>query len=313
MKKPPIILMMLLTFYNIGYSQSNFFGLFNNNYTELKNSGSTNSIKNNKSISIIYNSEICNFFLEGTGTRTFPILNFRREIENNGLVTTFISGQTSATPEGYFWVRIEENKEGINFQVIQSSVTYVVDKVEKYSENGKVVGSVSFTNYEDLVKRKRYYDSLSIANEKEREILKIKKLKEDSIYLARKNDSIRQVEDKKMSMGDNFNNDRLEWINDTIQSKINIGQNETFYNSFKVEIDEYGTITKIEPNGRTGNVLDKYLPEITRIIVGKKVKPYYSKSNGKYFPSYSIISISLYHDTNKVEKKTKGLLKYFKN
>ena len=225
MKKTPFILLTVLTFYNISYSQSNFLGLFNNNYTELKNSGSTKSIKINKSISIIYNSEVCNFYLEGTGTRNFPILNFRRELEKNGLVTTFISGQTSVTPVGYFWVRIEENKEGINFQVIQSSVTYVVEKVEKYRENGKVVGRVTFTNYEELMKRKRYYDSLSIASEKEKENLKIKNLKEDSIYLARKNDSIRQVEDKKLSMGDNFNDVRLEWINDTIQSKINIGQN----------------------------------------------------------------------------------------
>ena len=124
--------------------------------------------KINKSISIIYNYEVCDFFLQGIGTRSFPILNFRRELENNGLVTTFISGQTSVTPEGYFWVRIEENKEGINFQVIQSSVTYVVEKVEKFSENGKVVGRVSFNNYEELLKRKRYYDSLSIQSEKEK-------------------------------------------------------------------------------------------------------------------------------------------------
>lgn len=296
-----------LLFVCLSYSQNSFLGLFGSSYLQNTSRGSTKMERINKPISIIYNSGYCSFYLEGNGVKFFPIRSFSRTIGGGGYITSFVSQETSTTPDGYYGIIIQENKDGINFQVNLNQFTYYVDKVEKYSENGKVDGRISLKNYDELMRQTRQNDSLFQIKVKESIDSEVKSKYEDSIYFEKRRDSLRLVEEKKLLEGNNYNSVNLGWINDTIQSNINIDENETFYNPFRVSIDERGIITKIEPDGKKGSVIEKYLPLISEIIVGRKVQPYKSKTNEKYYPSYTIVNVSLYHDPNKKGKKKKPL------
>lgn len=298
-----LFVFLFLLFFNFSFSQQNYLGLFGSNYLQTSKSSSDKMERVNKSISIIYNSRYCSFYIEGIGVKFFPIRSFSKTIGGGGFITSFVSQETKTTPDGYYGIIIQESNKGINFQVNLNHFTYFVDKVEKYSENGKVVGRVSLKNYDELIKQTKLNDSLeNVINQKQIE-KELKEKYDDSVYLVDKERSRIDNDNKKLLEGNNYNPSNIKWINDTLVKYINLNDNEVFSGDFKVFIDEKGIITKIIPNGNNGYIIEDYLSTISNIIIGRKVEPFLSKSNGRFYSSYSIIRVGLYHDPNKRIKK----------
>lgn len=298
-------LFLLLTLPFISFSQEPFLGLFGKSYLQTNKDNSNKMDRVDKSISIIYNSRYCSFYVENRGVKFFPIRSYSRTLGGGGFITSFVSQETKTTPDGYYGVIIQENNQGINFQVNLNNFTYYVDKIEKYSEDGKVNGRISIKNYKELLKQTKVNDSISRKIEYD-EIENTKKRKyEDSLFNVEYNKSQLLKEEEKLMLGNNYNSINLKWLNDTIQKHVDIKENESFYNTFKVYIDKDGLITKLEPDnsGSSGHIIESYLPMINEVVLSRKVKPYNNPKNGKFYPSYSIFYISLYFDPNKKKKR----------
>ena len=147
-----------------------------------------------KSISIIYNKEYCTFWVEGKGATFFKTRGYETTLHGDYIHTSFLSEETNVTPDGWYSIVIDENKDGIIFQVILPShagdriypngYTYLVNKAEKYSENGKVNGNIQVINqkknYEAnitwIAERKKYWDTITNVNFAQNPTLKQKHL-----------------------------------------------------------------------------------------------------------------------------------------
>jgi hypothetical protein len=296
---------LFLTLPFVSLSQEHFIGLFGKSYLQTNKFNSSKMDRVDKSISIIYNSRYCSFFIENSNIKFFPIRSYSKSLGGGGIITSFVSQETNTTPDGYYGIIIQENNHSINLQINLNNITYYVDKIEKYSENGKVNGRISIKNYQELIKQTKINDSISIKLRLD-EIENTRKRKyEDSLFNVQYIISKQHKEEEKLLVGNNYNNLNLRWLNDTIQSKVDIKENETFHNSFRVFIDKNGIITKLEPDNSSGsgNIIDSYLPQIMDIVVGRKVKPYMSPQNGKFYPSYSTFYVGLHFDPNKKRRK----------
>lgn len=288
----------------VTYSQQNSIGLLSKSYLQTSNiSGKKDRIV--KSISIIYNSQNCSFYVEDLGIIFFPIRSFSRRLEGDYIITSFVSREFKSKVDGFYGVIIQENKDRINFQVNLPNVTYFGDKILKYSVNRKVGKRDFVKNYNELLNLSKIEDSVSRKNQIEVLENSIKIRLEDSIYNVEKTNSHLISEEKKLMLGENYNSLNLRWLNDTIQTKVDIKENETFYNSFIVRINKEGIITKLEPDTlhSSGHIIYSYLPLINQVVLGRKVKPYTSPKNGNVYPSYSELYIGLYYDPNKKRKK----------
>lgn len=288
----------------VTYSQQNSIGLLGKSYLQTNNiSGKIYRVV--KPISIIYNSQNCSFFVDDFGITFFPIRSYSRRVEGDYIITSFVSREYKSKVDGFYGVIIQENKDRINFQVNLPNVTYLGDKISKYSINRKVVKRDFVKNYNELLKQSKIEDSISRKNQVEVLENSTKIRLEDSIYNVEKTNSHLINEEKKLMLGENYNNLNLRWLNDTIQTKVDIKENETFYNSFIVRINKEGIITKLEPDTlhSNGHIIYSYLPLINQVVLGRRVKPYTSPKNGNVYPSYSELYIGLYYDPNKKRRR----------
>lgn len=308
----PFLLTIILFFSNNANSQNNYIGLFGNYYFETGKYSSDKMIRVNKSISIVYNREYCTFFIEGLGTKSFPIRGYNTEIVGKYLRTTFVNQETNTIPDGHYSIFIDEGDGELDFgislpslpndKVYPNGFTYLVDKVQKISENGLVKDRIRINNFDSLVLQTKKFDSLQNISTQLETQRKKEELDDDSLFLVEKEKSKLESEQKLLSEGNNYNPTNIKWINDTLVKWINLEENEVFYSDFKVSINEKGKITQITPDGK-GYVIEKYLPIISELIVGKEVKPFQSKSTGQFYSSYSTVHIGLYHDPQKKKKK----------
>ena len=176
------------------FAQNHFFGLFASSYLEPAKYGVNKMLLVNKSISIIYNREYCSFYVEGKGTKFFKTERYQTTIQGEYIHTSFFSEETNVTPDGWYGVMIDENKDGTIFQVnlpshqgdhiYPNGYTYIVKKTEKYSEDGKVKNNVQILNQEKnfdknlyrIGQRKKYWDTLTNVNFEQNPTLKQKHL-----------------------------------------------------------------------------------------------------------------------------------------
>ena len=298
------------------FAQGYFFGLYANSYLETAKYGSDKNVRVKKNISIIYNKDYCKFYVEGKGSFFFKTRNYERKMQGKYLQTSFLSQETSTTPDHYYDVTIFESKDGIMFEVALTSYagdkvypngfTYLVEKADKYSENGKVNGNIQIENWKELEKQERINDSvIRVRREEEEKVLRQNKI-EDSLFIV-KRDSLRNIGQHYILMkGDNLNPIDIKFLMDTIAAKITVAKNDYFYNNFKILIDENGVITNAVPYDRQGHIIEKYLPLIDKAIAGIKVKAY-EAPNGLNYPSYAILNITLMCDPNEKPKKKKLL------
>lgn len=227
-----------------------------------------------------------------------------------------MSEETETTPFGYYQISIYENKDGVMFEVSLPSYagdkvypdgfTYLVEKAQKYSENGKVDGNIQIENWKELEKQERINDSLIIVHREEKEMIERQNNIEDSL-LNVKRDSLKNIGQHYIMMkGDNLNPIDIKFLMDTIAAKVTVEKNDYFYNNFKIVIDANGFITGAVPYDRQGHIIEKYLPLIVEAINGIKVKAY-EAPNGINYPSYAILYISLMWDPYEKPKKKKLL------
>lgn len=189
------ILILLFTFISSSLIAQNYsFGLFANSYLEPAKYGVDKMIPIQKSISIIYNKEYCSFYVEGKGVTFFKTRSYETILHGDYMHTSFLSEETNVTPDGWYSIVIDENKDGIIFQVILPShagdriypngFTYLVKNAKKYSEDGKVIGNVQIinqkkdyeTNVNLIAEQKKYWDTVTNVNFEQNPTLKQKHL-----------------------------------------------------------------------------------------------------------------------------------------
>lgn len=176
------------------FAQSYFFGLFSNSYLEPAKYGVDKMILVKKSICIIYNKEYCTFYVEGKGATFFKTRSYETTIQGDYIHTSFISEETNVTPDGWYGIMIDENKDGTIFQVnlpshsgdriYPNGYTYLIKKAEKYSENGKVSSNIQVINQKNkfaedislIAERKKYWDTVTNINFERNPTLKQKHL-----------------------------------------------------------------------------------------------------------------------------------------
>ncbi len=292
--------------------QSIYVGLYGSSFIQQSSRDPSKMERIKKEIYIVYSKNHCSFYVEGRGTINFPVRNYSVQLVGESIQTSFLSQETNTSPDGRYTIIINESKDKIYFQVALPNFTYLVDRIDKYSENGQVTQRVFVKNYLEIERQQKVKDSLSSVNEKGRVEAEKKRNSEDSIFFEQKRKDDQELIEKSLLSGNNFNESNIKWISDTLRSRINLEEKETFYNNFRVDINSDGEIVNIEPSDKQGFVLPKYLPVIKKIIVGRKVQPYFSGT--KTYPSYSYIYISLYHNPDKVKKeKGKNLLNILKS
>lgn len=315
MKK--FIVIPLLLVGSFSFAQNYFLGLFANSYLETAKYSTDKMVRVKKSIYIIYNRDYCKFFVEGKDAIFFKTRGYQTRMVGGYLHTDFISEETSTTPDGRYGIMIDENKDGIIFQVnipsypgdkvYPNGFTYLVEKAEKYSENGKVNGNIQILNWQELHRQQQIDDSVRTMRQAEKVKLNRQNEIDDSIFLI-KRDSLKTIEEDLLySKGDNYNSINIKWLSDTIAAKVKVSQNEYFYSDFKILIDSNGFVIQVIPNGKQGNIIEKYLPMIDKAISGIKLKAFKAK-NGRYYPSYTTLYISLTPDSNTNEKSKKKKL-----
>lgn len=154
------------------FAQDPFFGLFSNSYLE-QTWGAKDLKKINKPIFIIYNRNYCTFYVEGKGNTFFKTRGYQVGTQGEYIHTDFISEETNTTPDGYYGIMIDESKKETIFQVaLPNGYTYLVNKAEKYSENGKVTGNLQIANQKKIfekdialiAERKKYWDTVTNVN-----------------------------------------------------------------------------------------------------------------------------------------------------
>ncbi len=311
MKK--FIIIPLLLVGSFSFAQNNFLGLFANSYLETAKYGVDKMVRVKKSIYIIYNRDYCKFYVDGQASIFFRTRGYQTKLIGEYLHTEFISEETSTTSDGRYGIMIDENKDGIIFQVnipsypgdkvYPNGFTYLVEKAEKYSENGKVNGNIQVLNWNELHLQQQVDDSIRTIRQAEKINIKRQSEIDDSMYIVKRDSLIRIAEDLRYSKGDNYNPVKIEWLADTIAAKVKVSQNDYFYNDFKILIDSNGYVIKAIPNGKQGHIIEKYLPLIDNAIAGIKLKEFKAK-NGRYYPSYATLYISLMYDPN-TDKKSK--------
>ena len=123
-------LIILLTFISSSIIAQNYsFGLFANSYLEPAKYGVDKMILIKKSISIIYNKDYCSFYVEGKGATFFKTRSYETTLQGDYIHTSFLSEETNVTPDGWYSIAIDENKDGIIFQVNLSLVNGTYKKI----------------------------------------------------------------------------------------------------------------------------------------------------------------------------------------
>ncbi|HYE69734.1 MAG TPA: hypothetical protein VEA58_14045, partial [Anaerovoracaceae bacterium] len=124
MKVITVFTFLLTQFCEYVHAQDLFIGLYGASYYQHQ-SGQLKSVK--KNICIVYNSGYCMFYEQDRGASFFQTRNYSRSLQGEDLHTSFVSQETDVTPDGYFGVMIDENKDGIRFQVnFRNGQTYLV-------------------------------------------------------------------------------------------------------------------------------------------------------------------------------------------
>ena len=302
MQKYLLSLFLLITTIHLK-AQDYFSGLIGDSYIE---SSKGVEKKVNKTIYIVYNRNICTFYAEGQGAITFRIRNYRTELEEGYMHTSFISEETNVTPDGHYWVMIDPNKNGTTFQVaLPTDFTYLVMKTRKYSENGEVKNNAYIQNWKELNKKLKAEEDSLIIVEQKKEYANQKKKIEDSLVILNRKVEKSNIEIKRLEGGDNSNNVDIRWLRDTVISKV---KSEVFFSSdFKILIDKNGVITNATPKNLLPPEMEKYVSKITNVIKGQKTEPF--KVNGQTYPSFANVYISIPPEVDSPKKGKKQSLK----
>lgn len=88
----------------------------------------------------------------------------------------------------------------------------------------------------------------------------------------------------RLNSGTMRNTSDIKWLIDSIQKNMSIDPHDYFFVDILFYIDRSGIITKVEQSNAEKNFSTKYLPQINKISVGKKLTPLTAK-DGSTYPS----------------------------
>lgn len=286
-------LLSLLQLFSNSQAQDYYSGLYSNNYYEPAQPGTGQLKLINKNICIVYNRGYCMFYEENRGASFFSTRNYTTSLQGKYLHTSFVSQETNTTPDGYYGIMIDEDRDGIHFQVsLPNGQTYLATKARRYNSDGTEIAPIKITNYKENIARLKYEDSLSKAKLYATEKVAIQKKIDDSLFLVKRDSTLIAIAEANLNKGNNFNPVSLNSLALEISKKIKTKNGEYFYSDYKVLIDKNGIIVDAFPMGTSGNVLEKYLPLVKNELLNQVVTPYKHK-NGKTYPSYAQVYITL--------------------
>lgn len=302
MKK--ILFLLILFAWLNATAQNSYLGLFSKSYVlDDANSGTEKKIIGN--IYIVYNRDYCLFYVDGRGSNVFPTRSYTTQLIGEYIHTSFLSEETNTTPDAYYGIMVDEGKKGKGFQVSINNITYFVEKSETFSPDGRVTGNVVVKNWKEIEQKMRLDDSLRIVMQKQWQDSLIKKNIEDSFFIIRR-DSLKLIKvDSQLELGNNYNQINLKWLNDTVVSKVNT--DFYFTSIFKILIDKNGIVIGATPVNSLAPNFEKYVPLINKAVIGQRIKPF--ELNGKNYPSYAEVYISIPSEADKPKKDNKHILK----
>jgi hypothetical protein len=288
-----IILLLLSGILSIK-AQDSFRGLFADSYLETQHNGELKKI--NKPIYIIYNRTYCQLSINGT-EKSFETEAYSSSIKNGNIEEGFLNAETKTINRGWYSINILHDKKSkstitVNMPLIPGGKAIIVPDAQVYSENGKVTGKVFINNWKELEQKLKYEDSLSKTKVKAVENLNVRRNSYDSTSISKRDSFLLARQETALNNGNNFNQVNLNPLADVITKIIKPDKKDYFYSNFKVIIDKDGVIIDAFPEGKAGNIIDKYVPLIKNELLNKRVSPYKYK-DGKTYQSYAYVYISL--------------------
>jgi hypothetical protein len=299
---------LIILFLHSGFlsikAQDSFRGLFAESYFETQKNGELQKInkpfyiiyKINKPFYIIYNRTYCQFSLNGS-VSSFQTDAYSSGIKEGNIQEGFLNAETKTINRGWYSIEIVHDKKGkstitVNMPLIPGGKAIVAPNAQVYSENGKVTGKVFINNWKELEQKLKYEDSLSKTKLKFAENVNVQKNSDDSTGVSKRDSFLFARQETALNNGNNFNQVNLNPLANVISQKMKPEKKDYFYSNFKVIIDKDGLIIDAFPDGKGGNIIDKYVPLIKNELLNKQVSPYRHK-NGKTYQSYAFVYISL--------------------
>jgi hypothetical protein len=262
-------------------SQGYYKGFYTGSYKEAKGDDDLSNTK--KEFCIIYNENSCLLKINGVVT-LFKINSYARKLTNNNIQESFTNLETDNYPEGWFDININ------NRQAKSNEITINIPKIKGgyfyYIEDALDISLDSINKNKSLIaKWKNFQHNVYNAEPDTLTKEEIEKINEKDSLIALVIDSI-------YSMGDNYNQQQIKWLDELIASVVKVKNGESFYKDFKILIDANGYITQIYPVDRNDMLAKKYQNKISNAVVGIKLIPF-KGTNGKYYPSYKTLYITL--------------------
>jgi len=269
------------------HAQDDFKGLIAHTYAESKCFSDLIDVK--KTISIAYNDTYCQVYHHGK-VYNFKNLSYVKKITNSGVVETITTAENIEFQAGWFTISIHYNFDktnsiNIDLPLEKCGHFYYASALDTFSEKDTLI-------YAAYIKAwKNFYTEANKQNENILSKQKYNPLKEK---LQKTKDSVIAAKlDSAFMKGDNYNQQQIRWLSDTVASKIKLSKGEQFYKNFKLLIDDKGVVTKVISLSEQDQMLEKYMPTINYIILGSQLTPYLA-INGKHYPSYKTLYIRLY-------------------
>lgn len=289
-----LIILLLQSGFLTVKSQDSFRGLFADSYLETQYNGELKKI--NKPIYIIYNRTYCQLSINGI-VRSFETEAYSSHIKEGNIEEGFLNGENKTITRGWYSINILHDKKSkstitVNMPLIPGGKAIIVPDAQVYSENGKVTGKEFITNWKELEQKLKYEDSVSKSKVNVLENINVLKNSNDSTSTSRRDSFLLSRQETALKNGNNFNPINLNPLANVIAKKIEPDKKDYFYSNFKVIIDKDGVIIDAFPEGKAGNIIDKYVPLIKNELLNKRVTPYKYK-DGKTYQSYAYIYISL--------------------
>lgn len=294
----------------IAMAQNPYFGLYCGHY--LQSGGTKGELKRiEKPIFIVYNSEYCILHKPSGEVVSFSVSNYSKkiDIESKQVFETFSNDYTLGYSAGFYMIMISRSNSGSYFNVSMPGSTFVVDKAENYSENGKIKTGSLVINWNDLKREFKRNDSLlNLKRKKETESFKL--LEEQKNSGSKFRDSLIEVaksygigftvinsidppnswikssiesRDVQLNSGANLNSSNLYPFLEELKEILKIEPTDYFVSIIKFHIDKKGKITEVSSDG---SIKKQYLDIVSQFMIGQQITPFIFLPNGKAYPSF---------------------------